>query len=54
MNDEIGMACSTHEIITAHRINRMTHYPLRNNEIMREWAIVQIVRYNNKFHTSEL
>jgi len=53
MNDEIGMACSTCEIITTHSRNRMIHYPMRNNEIMRESVKVQTIRYNNVLHIGE-
>jgi len=53
MNDEIGMACSTHEVITSHSRNRMIHYPVRNNEIMREWVKVQTIGCNNVLHIGE-
>jgi len=54
VNSEIGMACSTHEIITTHSRKRMVHYPVRNNEIMRECVKVQTIGYNNVLHIGEL
>lgn len=53
MNDEIGMACSTRKIITTHSRNRMMHYPVRNNEIIREWVKVQTIGYINVLNTGE-
>lgn len=54
MNDEIGMACSTREIIiNTHRKNKMVQYRVRNNEIMREWVKVQTIGYNNILHVGE-